>query len=87
MYLPEQSDNFIGIMRKLKKKDHERYQRIMNKMDEILQNPEHYKDLSNKMAGVKRVHIDPHVLTFSVDEGRKIVRFIDFDHHDNAYGN
>ncbi len=87
MYQPEQAQNFIDIMKKLKKKDALRFSRIMKKMDEILQEPQHYKDLSNKLSGAKRVHIDPYVLTFSVDEERKTVRFIDFEHHDKAYKN
>ena len=38
------------------------------------------------MKGAKRVHIDNHfVLVFEVDREKKVVRFLDYDHHDKIY--
>jgi len=74
-------------MKKLRKKDNLRFERVCKKMDEILQDPHHYKPLGNELAGVLRVHIDPFVFTFKIDEENKIVRFLDFDHHDKIYKN
>lgn len=55
-------------------------------MDEILQNPEHYKPLRHDLHGLRRVHImGPFVLLFKIEETTKIVKFIDFDHHDKIY--
>lgn len=59
---------------------------LQNKMNEIIQNPQHYKPLQYDLAGEKRVHImKSFVLKFDIDEARKVVRFIFFGHHDEAY--
>ena len=59
---------------------------LEKKMKEIIQNPQHYKPLKYDLAGEKRVHIMKNfVLKFEVNESIKIVRFIFFDHHDEAY--
>ena len=60
----------------------------MKKMDEILssENPLHYKTLKHDLKEFKRVHINPHfVLLFKVETGTKLIKFIDFDHHDKIY--
>ncbi len=87
MYAPSESEIFHRKMAKLRKKDKVRLERLRKKMDEILHEPHHYEPLGNVMAGPFRVHIDPYVLTFGIDEARKVVRFIDFDHHDKVYRN
>ena len=74
-------------MRKLLKKDRPRFERIRKKVAEILEEPHRYKPLSNVMAGIFRVHADPFVLTFEIDEKAKVVRFLDFEHHDKVYRN
>ncbi|MFA6328387.1 MAG: type II toxin-antitoxin system RelE/ParE family toxin [Candidatus Micrarchaeia archaeon] len=74
-------------MKKLQKKDRLRYERVAKKIIEICDEPHHYESLGNVMAGMFRVHIDPFVLTFEIDEARKIVRFLNFDHHDKIYKN
>ncbi len=87
MYRPEPTPIFEKKIRKLMKKDSLRYERVRRKAIEICDDPHRYKPLGNMMAGVMRVHIDPYVLTFAVDEARMVVRFIDFDHHDKVYKN
>lgn len=87
MYRAEPSPNFERKMKKLRKKDHLRYERVRKKTIEICEEPHHYEPLGNKMTGIRRVHLDPFVLTFSIDEERNVVRFLDFDHHDKAYKN
>jgi len=72
-------------LRKLKKKNTLLYRRILKKIPEIIENPHHYKPLSNIMAGVRRVHFDPFVLTFLINEKEKRVKFLDFDHHNRIY--
>jgi len=38
------------------------------------------------MHGALRVHISKSfVLTFEIDEKNKVVRLLDYDHHDNIY--
>ena len=71
---------------KLYQKNKKQFEIIMKKAEEILQNPEHYKNLRAPLQHWKRVHIDGHfVLTFSVDRERKVVTLEDFAHHDEIY--
>ena len=59
---------------------------LENKIAEIIKNPQHYKPLKYSFAGERRVHIlKSFVLKFKIDENRKIVTFIFFGHHDEAY--
>ena len=59
---------------------------LENKMNEILENPQHYKPLKYDLAGERRVHImKSFVLKFEIDENTKTVIFIFFGHHDEAY--
>lgn len=59
---------------------------LENKMNEIVQNPSHYKPLKYDLAGERRVHImKSFVLKFMIDEERKTVIFLVFCHHDDAY--
>lgn len=61
---------------------------MLKKVQEIVQNPHHYKNLRTPLKKWKRVHIKKHfVLTFSVDKNKKIVTLEDFDHHNNIYKN
>lgn len=85
MYKPEPSRDFGGKMKKLLKKDRLRYERVRKKIIEICEEPHHYEPLGNVMAGVMHVHIDPYVVTFKIDEANKIVRLLDFEHHDKVY--
>lgn len=72
---------------KLYKKNKKQYDIIMNKIEEIVQNPQHYKNLRAPLQHLKEVHIDKHfVLTFSVDENTKKVTLEDFEHHDEIFG-
>jgi len=59
---------------------------IKNKIKEILENPYHYKPLKHRLARERRVHImKSFVLKYEIDEQRKIVMFLFFGHHDEAY--
>lgn len=87
MYLPEDTLTFRAKMKKLRKKDAPRFERVHKKMAEILRDPHRYKPLGNILAGALRVHIDPFVFTFEIDEARQVVRFLDFNHHDKIYRN
>ena len=63
-----------------------RFEIILKKMSEILDDPHHYKPLQHDMKGLQRVHIDKSfVLVFEIIEAEKKVIFLDFDHHDNIY--
>ncbi|MDO8529036.1 MAG: type II toxin-antitoxin system RelE/ParE family toxin [Nanoarchaeota archaeon] len=59
---------------------------LKKKMNEILENPQHYKPLKYDLAGERRVHImKSFVLKFEIHENTKIVEFFFFGHHDEAY--
>jgi YafQ family addiction module toxin component len=71
---------------KLRKRDIEQLKAINKKLPQILTNPYRFKPLRNKMSGVRRVHImKSFVLTFEIIEKDRVVRFLDYDHHDNIY--
>lgn len=71
---------------KLQKKNKKRFEIILKKMGEILDNPHHYKPLQHEMKGLRRVHIDKSfVIVFEIIDAENKVIFLDFDHHDNIY--
>lgn len=73
-------------IKKLSKKNPVLEEALKKKMSEIVENPQHYKPLKYSLAEEKRVHImKSFVLRFEVDEANKIVKFLFFGHHDDAY--
>ena len=81
--LPEKLDR---IFKKLFKKDKKSLEIINNKIKNILENPYQFKPLRNEMAGIRRVHIGKSfVLTYEILESEKIVRILDYDHHDKIF--
>jgi len=74
------------IFFKLAKKNPKQLEIINKKINEIRENPQHYKNLKKPMQHLKRVHVDSNfVLLFSVDEKSKTVIIEDYDHHDKIY--
>ena len=81
--ISDQLDKKLG---KLAKKNKKQLDIIHKKVEEIRENPYHYKPLAGDMHGSRRVHIDKSfVLTYEIDEVNKVVRLLDYDHHDNIY--
>ena len=71
---------------KLYQKNRKQYDIIFKKAAEILENPQHYKNLRAPLQFLKEVHIDKHfVLTFSVDENTRTVTLEDFNHHKEMF--
>ena len=67
-------------LKKLSKKDKNLYERVLNKIQEVINSGdvEHYKNLRYDMSDRKRVQIGHFVLVFKfIKEGDKI-KFIDF---------
>ncbi len=80
------SDSCEKSIEKMCKKNHILREVLEGKMNEIVQNPQHYKPLKHELAGERRVHImKSFVLKYGIDEQAKIVTFIFFGHHDDAY--
>ena len=77
-----------NILKKLFKKDRVKYDRIWNKINEIINisDVEHYKNLKTPLQDFKSVHIEKSfVLIFKYDKTNDKVIFYDFDHHDIIY--
>lgn len=71
---------------KLAKKAPKQLKIVHKKIEEVLENPTHYKNLRSPMQHLKSVHIDKSfVLVFSVDEEQRLVVVEDYDHHDYIY--
>lgn len=86
IYRLEISERLDKMFHKLSKKDKNSLEIINNKIIHILENPYQFKPLRNEMAGIRRVHIGKSfVLTYEILEGEKIVRLLDYDHHDKIY--
>jgi len=80
----EVSQKADKIFKKLSKKDSVQLKVIKRRIDEILENPEHYKPLKGDMHGARRVHVDKSfVLVYEIE--RNTVRILDYDHHDKIY--
>jgi YafQ family addiction module toxin component len=86
MYFLEIKPELDKKLRKLYKRNKKQYDIIIKKTEEIVQNPQHYKNLKAPLQHLKEVHIDVHfILTFSVDENTKTVTLEDFDHHNKIF--
>jgi len=85
-YHLEISEELERKFAKLSKKNKKHLEIINKKVEQILENPYHFKPLRGDMHGSRRVHIDKSfVLTYEIKEENKTVRLLDYDHHDNIY--
>jgi mRNA interferase RelE/StbE/toxin YoeB len=72
--------------RKLAKKNPKQMGMVSKKVQQIAGNPYHYKPLRGDMHGARRVHIDSSfVMIYEIDEDNKVIRILDYDHHDVIY--
>jgi YafQ family addiction module toxin component len=86
MYKIEISEQLDKKFAKLAKKNRSQLEIIDKKISEIIINPERYKNLRGDMKGAKRVHIDKHfVLIFEVHKEKRVIKSLDYDHHDKIY--
>ena len=87
MYSYEIIPSLQEKMNKLLKKDKALYERIISKIEEVINsaNVEHYKNLRYDMKDRKRVHVGHFVLVFNFIPEENKIKFIDIDHHDNIY--
>ena len=85
-YSLEVAEGLDKIFKKLAKKDKVTFEIINKKVAEITEDPYRYKPLRAPMQNKRRVHISgSFVLIFKIDEERKIVQLLEFEHHDSAY--
>ncbi len=86
MYSFDIKDSLDKKFSKIAKKNPKQLEIIYKKIEEVIQNPQHYKNLKSPMQHLKRVHINKSfILLFSVNEQGKKVIFEELDHHDNIY--
>lgn len=81
------SDKLHKFLGKISKKDKIFYDKILNKISEIVNSEkiQHYKNLKYSMSDSKRVHIGHFVLIFRYDKKSNTIYFDDIKHHDSAY--
>ncbi|MDI3544578.1 MAG: hypothetical protein PWQ28_859 [Candidatus Woesearchaeota archaeon] len=86
VYNLEISDELDKKLKKLTKKDKKQLEIINKKVVQILMEPYRFKPLRGDMHGARRVHIGKSfVLTYEIDESNKVVRLLDYDHHEKIY--
>tara|TARA_Y100000310_G_C20538438_1_gene742036 strand:+ start:706 stop:960 length:255 start_codon:yes stop_codon:yes gene_type:complete len=74
---------FENQLKKLKRKDKPLFQRLIKKIKELKQHPEHYKLLRNVLKGTRRAHLGPFVIIFEMTGDLITVHYV--KHHDKAY--
>ena len=70
---------------KLAKKDLKQTIAVDKVIKKILSNPYSFKPLKRPMTGQRRVQIGAFVLTYSINEKNKVVKILDYEHHDKVY--
>ena len=86
MYSYELRKSVEKIFFKLANKNPKQLEIIEKKISEIIQNPNHYKNLRKPLQHLKRIHIDKSfIILFSVDKVNQKVIIEDYDHYDNIY--
>ncbi|KYC53700.1 MAG: hypothetical protein AMQ74_00319 [Candidatus Methanofastidiosum methylothiophilum] len=82
----EISNHLQNKFNKLITKDKRQLEILNKKIKQILLNPFIFKPLKGEMKGARRVHISKSfVLVYEIDEKSKVVRLLDYDHHDKIY--
>ncbi len=85
-YSLEVAKGLDKAFKKLAKKDKVTFEAINKKVAEITEDPYRYKPLRALMQNKRRVHISgSFVLVFKIEEERKVVQLLEFEHHDKAY--
>ena len=85
MYSLEVDDKCAKELKGYTERNRGLQEQITKKVEQILEQPLHYKPLRGKGFGLRRVHIGSFVLLFAVDETEKVVRLVRFGSHDEAY--
>ena len=85
MYKLEIKPTADKTFKKLVKKDKEQLKRINAKIEQILENPYHFKPLRKPQDGCRRAQVGSFVIIFEVNEDTQTISIFDYDHHDNIY--
>ena len=87
MYNVELREEVERVLKKLAKKDKMSSVYISKKIEQIRENPYHFKPLRKPLQNYWRVHIGNYVLVYSIDEKRKTIIIEKYKHHDEVYKN
>ncbi|OHA10279.1 MAG: hypothetical protein A3H71_02050 [Candidatus Sungbacteria bacterium RIFCSPLOWO2_02_FULL_48_13b] len=82
-YHAEFSDEFRELLQDLLKRNRVLHSRLAREIRKIIANPGVGKPLRHSLKFYRRTHVGSFVLLYEI-VGR-IVRFLDFDHHDKIY--
>jgi len=82
LVIPEHLDK---IFFKISRKDKLQFEIIKRKLREILENPYIGEPLKGNMAGERSVHARHFCIIYEIIESEKIVKILDYDHHDKVY--
>ena len=83
LVIPEHLDK---IFSKLAKKNKVHFEILSKKIEQIMENREIGKPLTANMVGQRRVHVGKSfVLTYEILEIEKVIRLLDYEHHDKIY--
>ena len=85
MYSLKIEDEPDKVFFKLSKKNPSELEHISKKIDQILENPYHFKPLRNELKGERRVHIGHFVLVYDIIEEENKVRILRYKHHNDVY--
>ena len=85
MYSLEVKEGVDRKFRRMAQRDRKRLEAVDRKVQEILEDPHRFKPLRAPMHDMRRVHVGPFVLVYRIDEERKVVILLDFEHHDAVY--
>jgi len=84
-YTLDVSEKLDRVFAKLAKKDKLQFEILTRKINEILANPQIGEPLTGNMAGQRSVHVRNFVLVYEIIEHEKVVKLLDYDHHDVVY--
>ena len=84
-YIYRRVPEFDKQFSKLTKKNKALKERFINKIDQILTDPDIGEPKSYGLKGVRGVHVDPFVIAYMIIIGNCIV-FLYLGHHDETYG-
>ncbi|HJX50292.1 hypothetical protein A3K73_06165 [Candidatus Pacearchaeota archaeon RBG_13_36_9] len=84
-YALEISKKLDRVFAKLAKKDKLQFEILNRKIKEILENPQIGEPLTGNMAGQRSVHVRNFVLVYEIIEHEKVIKLLDYDHHDVVY--
>lgn len=72
-------------LKKLASKDRAHFRQLLKKLEQVLENPYHYKPLHGDLFGARRIHTGSFVLTYQIQEKEQEVIVLHYQHHDKIY--